>query len=72
MLRSEFPNPIHSWSPDNSETIKSYDIIQDLDLNKTSIASFIYKASNNENVLTKYHIGKVIDFHQHLLNFRNA
>lgn len=31
----------------------------------------MYKASNNENVLTKYHIGKIIDFHSYLLSYQN-
>lgn len=68
----EFSHSLKSLSPLNGEERDFFDTYESVDFPEFEAMSFIYKAKNDENVLTIPHIQKVFAFHSHLLAYNNA
>lgn len=71
-IANEFTDGQRAWSPRNSQTANDGDVIDGLPLTKSSFATFIYKATNDANVLTRTHFDQILNFHNHLLTYRNS
>ena len=57
-----------SWAPSGSDAANDKLTIDGFGLEENENASIIYRARNEENVLTREHVRRVLDFHAFLLD----
>ena len=61
-----------SWAPGGSDAANNKLRIDGFGLAENENASIIYRARNEENVLTREHVRRVLDFHAFLLDYNNS
>ena len=71
LVQDNFDDVQVSWAPTGSEAAVDNNRIDQMGFEKLDRGDIIYKANNDENVLTRTHFQRVIDFNEFLLNYNN-
>ena len=71
LMQDPFDDVQVSWAPTGSQAAEDDKRIDQMGFEKLERADIIYKANNDENVLTRAHFQRVLDFNEHLLNYNN-